>query len=157
MASMWADLGLVSRGACPGWYRKRAGNSGAIALRSGSVARRRGRPHGFRGSLGQADETRFTLGAAEFALDDGDGFRTNSGENPHGRLSVVWSVPVFINFAYKLRQTQDQRDAMLARLPKSVDTDFFEIEAKRGHPHQGPNAPDDAVSAGGTVPSCGAL
>jgi bla regulator protein BlaR1 len=65
-----------------------------------------------------------------FALDDGDGFRTISGENPHGRLSVVWSVPVFISFAYKLRLAEDQRHAMLARLPKWVDTDFFEIEAK---------------------------
>src|ERR1017187_8556398 len=65
-----------------------------------------------------------------FALDDGDGFRTISGENPHGRLSVVWSVPVFISFAYKLRLAEDQRHAMVARLPKWVDTDFFEIEAK---------------------------
>lgn len=68
--------------------------------------------------------------APNFALDDGDGFRTDSGENPHGRLSVVWSAPVFISFAYKLRLTPDQRQAMLARLPKWVDTDFFEIEAK---------------------------
>jgi bla regulator protein BlaR1 len=68
--------------------------------------------------------------APNFALDDGDGFRTISGENPHGRLSVTWSVPVFISFAYKLRLTEDQRHAMLARLPKWVDTDFFEIDAK---------------------------
>jgi uncharacterized protein (TIGR03435 family) len=65
-----------------------------------------------------------------FALDDGDGFRTVSGENPHGRLSVAWVVPVYISFAYKLSMTPDLRHAMLARLPKWVDTDLFEIDAK---------------------------
>jgi uncharacterized protein (TIGR03435 family) len=68
--------------------------------------------------------------APNFALDSGDGFRTDSGENPHGRLSVAWVAPVFISFAYKLSLTPDQRHAMLARLPKWVDTDWFEINAK---------------------------
>jgi uncharacterized protein (TIGR03435 family) len=68
--------------------------------------------------------------APTFALDNGDGFRTDSGENPHGRLSVSWILPVYISFAYKLSLTPDQRHAMLARLPKWVDTDFFEIDAK---------------------------
>ena len=31
--------------------------------------------------------------APNFALDNGDGFRTDSGENPHGRLSVTFPVP----------------------------------------------------------------
>ena len=52
-------------GASPGWHCKRAGDSGAIGLRSASVASRRGRPHGFRGGLGQADETRFTRAGAD--------------------------------------------------------------------------------------------
>ena len=64
-----------------------------------------------------------------FALDNGDGFRTDSGENPHGRLSVAWVVPVYISFAYKLSLTPDLRHAMLARLPKWVDRDLFEIDA----------------------------
>jgi uncharacterized protein (TIGR03435 family) len=66
-----------------------------------------------------------------FALDDGDGFTDpQSGESPHGRLSVAFPVSVYISFAYKLSLTPDQRQAMLARLPKWVDTDRIDIEAK---------------------------
>ncbi len=60
----------------------------------------------------------------------GDGFRTDSGENPHGRLSVGFQLPRYIEFAYKLTMQPDLRQAMLARLPKWVDTDVVEIEAK---------------------------
>jgi bla regulator protein blaR1 len=61
---------------------------------------------------------------------DGDGFRTDSGENPHGRLSVGFPLPRYISFAYKVSLTPELRQAMLARLPKWIDTDVVEIEAK---------------------------
>ncbi len=60
----------------------------------------------------------------------GDGFRTDSGENPHGRLSVAFPLPRYIEFAYKLTLQPELRQAMVARLPKWVDTDFIDIEAK---------------------------
>ena len=69
--------------------------------------------------------------APNFPLDNGDAF-TNppSGESPHGRFSAAFPLPAFLSFAYKLSLTPDQRHAMLARLPKWVDTDLFEIDAK---------------------------
>jgi bla regulator protein blaR1 len=67
---------------------------------------------------------------AYFALDSGDGFRTDSGENPHGRLSATFPLPIYISFAYKLSMTPELRHAMLASLPKWVDTDVIEIDAK---------------------------
>ncbi|HLK64084.1 MAG TPA: TIGR03435 family protein [Bryobacteraceae bacterium] len=69
--------------------------------------------------------------APNFALDNGDGF-TNplSGESPHGHLSVAFPVSFYISFAYKLSLTPDQRQALFARLPKWVDTDVIDIEAK---------------------------
>ena len=60
----------------------------------------------------------------------GDGFTTDSGENPHGRLSVAFPLPRYIEFAYKLTLQPELRQAMVARLPKWVDTDFIDIEAK---------------------------
>ena len=60
----------------------------------------------------------------------GDWFRTESGENPHGRLSVAFPLPRYIEFAYKLTLQPELRQAMVARLPKWVDTDFIEIETK---------------------------
>jgi uncharacterized protein (TIGR03435 family) len=60
----------------------------------------------------------------------GDGFRTDSGENPHGRLSVAFPLPRYIEFAYKLTLQPELRQAMVARLPKWVDTDLIDIEAK---------------------------
>lgn len=67
--------------------------------------------------------------APNFPL-SGDGFRTDSGANPHGRLSVAFPLPRYIEFAYKLTLQPELRQAMVARLPKWVDTDFIEIEAK---------------------------
>ncbi len=60
----------------------------------------------------------------------GDGFATDSGENPHGHLWVAFPWPRYIEFAYKLTLQPDLRQAMVARLPKWVDTDIFEIDAK---------------------------
>ena len=60
----------------------------------------------------------------------GDGFTTDSGENPHGHLWVAFPWPRYIEFAYKLTLQPDLRGAMVARLPKWVDTDIFEIDAK---------------------------
>jgi len=60
----------------------------------------------------------------------GDRFTTDSGENPHGRLSVAFPFPRYIEFAYKLTLQPDLRQAMVAHLPKWVDTDIIDIEAK---------------------------
>lgn len=69
--------------------------------------------------------------APNFPLDNGDAFTNpHSGEGPHGRFSATFPLPAYISFAYKLTLTPDQRHAMFARLPKWVDTDFFEIDAK---------------------------
>jgi uncharacterized protein (TIGR03435 family) len=66
-----------------------------------------------------------------FALDEGNGFTDpRNGESPHGRFSATFPVTFYIMFAYKLSLTPDQRQAMLAHLPKWVDTDKIEIEAK---------------------------
>lgn len=93
-----------------------------------------------------------------FGLDNGPEFRTGSGENPHGRFSGAFPVLAFVSFACKLSLTPDQTQAMLAHLPK-WDRDGLVRDRcqNRGQPQQGPNAADDAVSAGGTVPSCGSL
>src|SRR6185437_3351062 len=53
-----------------------------------------------------------------------------NGESPHGRFSAAFPVTAYISFAYKLSLTPDQRQAMLAHLPKWVDTDRIDIDAK---------------------------
>jgi uncharacterized protein (TIGR03435 family) len=69
--------------------------------------------------------------APNFPLDEGGGFTDPlSGESPHGRFSAAFPVSFYISFAYKLSLTPDQRQAILARLPKWVDTDRIDIEAK---------------------------
>lgn len=60
-----------------------------------------------------------------FPLDDSDAF-TQTG----GHFRVKSRLPEFINFAYKIAPTLDQRQAMLAHLPRWVETDLFLIEAK---------------------------
>jgi bla regulator protein blaR1 len=68
--------------------------------------------------------------APNFPLDGGDRFSTDSGENPHGRLSVGFQLPTYISFAYKFALTPQLRQVMLASVPKWVDTDVVVIEAK---------------------------
>jgi len=66
-----------------------------------------------------------------FALDDADGFVNSlTGESPHGRFSATFGLPTYISFAYKLSMTPELRQAMFARLPKWVETERFEIDAK---------------------------
>jgi bla regulator protein BlaR1 len=66
-----------------------------------------------------------------FRLDPGPGFtHPRTGESPHGRFSAGFEVTSYIVFAYKLMLSPDQRQAMLAHLPKWVDTDRFYIDAK---------------------------
>lgn len=60
-----------------------------------------------------------------FPLDDGNAF-TQTG----GRFRAKFRLPAFINFAYKIAPTLDERQAMLAHLPKWVETDLFLIDAK---------------------------
>lgn len=51
-------------------------------------------------------------------------------EPPNGRFSASFPLSAYIVFAYKLRETAGQREAMLSHLPKWVSTDAFEIQAR---------------------------
>jgi uncharacterized protein (TIGR03435 family) len=55
--------------------------------------------------------------------------------NPHGDFSGEFPLSVFIQFAYKLVLSEQQRKSMLASLPPWVATDRFAIHAKaEGNP-----------------------
>jgi bla regulator protein blaR1 len=49
---------------------------------------------------------------------------------PGGHFKAGFTLPVYIEFAYKLMLTREERDAMLAHLPKWVGTQPFVIDAK---------------------------
>lgn len=69
--------------------------------------------------------------APSFPLDIGDAFTNfNSHEPPHGHFFARFPLSVYITFAYKILPAPEQRDAMLARLPKWVTTDNYDIEAR---------------------------
>ena len=55
---------------------------------------------------------------------------TGNAVAPGGRFFGVFPLFMYITFAYKLQQTDEQRNAMLAALPKWANTDEFEIEAR---------------------------
>ena len=59
-----------------------------------------------------------------FALDNGNDFK------PGGRFSADFGVMTYVQFAYKVRFTQQQIRAMQVRLPKWVLSDRYAIEAK---------------------------
>jgi uncharacterized protein (TIGR03435 family) len=60
-----------------------------------------------------------------FPLSSDDAY-TSTG----GLFTADFPLDVYIEFAYKLLLSREQRDAMLARLPKWVQTDNFEIHAR---------------------------
>jgi uncharacterized protein (TIGR03435 family) len=60
-----------------------------------------------------------------FPLDPGDAYKETGG-----RFSADFGLPTYIEFAYKLSLTQEQRQSVLARLPKWVSEDRFNIQAK---------------------------
>ena len=59
-----------------------------------------------------------------FALSADDWFR-----EPNGRFHADFTLPTYIEFAYKLWLTGEERRTMLANLPAWVKTDRFAIEA----------------------------
>jgi len=66
---------------------------------------------------------------ASFPLDDGNAYV------PDGRLVASFPLWFYIRFAYKLGGSLQERAAALAHLPKWVDSDLFEIEARaQGNP-----------------------
>ena len=70
-----------------------------------------------------------TFTSPNFPLDSGDAFAAG------GRFSADFPLSVYITFAYKLTLTREQRESMLAHLPKWVSTDKFTIQAKaEGNP-----------------------
>jgi bla regulator protein BlaR1 len=60
-----------------------------------------------------------------FPLDSGDAYAATGG-----RFSADFALPTYISFAYKLSLTQEQRQTMIAHLPKWVVEDRFDIQAK---------------------------
>lgn len=60
-----------------------------------------------------------------FPLSSDDTFR-----DTHGRFFADFPLSVYIEFAYKLLLTEEQRAAMLSSLPKWVTTDEFVVEAR---------------------------
>jgi uncharacterized protein (TIGR03435 family) len=60
-----------------------------------------------------------------FPLDASDAYKPAGG-----RFTADFPLTVYISFAYKLSLTPEQRQAMMARLPKWVATDSYRIEAK---------------------------
>jgi hypothetical protein len=60
-----------------------------------------------------------------FALSSDDSYSPNGG-----LLSADFSLATYIEFAYKLWLSPDQRKSMLANLPKWVDRDKYEIHAR---------------------------
>jgi bla regulator protein BlaR1 len=60
-----------------------------------------------------------------FPLDAGDAYAVTDG-----RFSADFPLLTYITFAYKLTLTQDQRQVILAHLPKWAATDSFDIQAR---------------------------
>jgi hypothetical protein len=59
-----------------------------------------------------------------FALSSDEWFR-----EPNGRFHADFALPTYIEFAWKIWLTGEERKAMLAGLPEWVKTDRFDIEA----------------------------
>jgi len=59
-----------------------------------------------------------------FPLSPDDAFR-----EPNGRFHADFALPNYIQFAYKIWFTDEELRAMLAKLPRWVETDRFDIEA----------------------------
>jgi len=77
-------------------------------------------------SIKLADPEKFT--PPNFALNFLDSFE---GANPHGRFVAQFPVQIYLAFAYKLfPYSQDQKDAMLANVPKWISTDQYAINAQ---------------------------
>jgi bla regulator protein blaR1 len=55
---------------------------------------------------------------------------TGNSVAPGGRFLAVFPLWIYIAFAYKFQPTENQTRAALAQLPKWVNTDLFEIEAR---------------------------
>jgi uncharacterized protein (TIGR03435 family) len=60
-----------------------------------------------------------------FPLDNGDKYVPTGG-----RFSADFPLVTYIQFAYKIRFTQDQVQSMFARLPKWIGSERFEIQAR---------------------------
>lgn len=101
-----ALLSLIAQAPTPDWQAAAGGN---FAFDVASVKKQP--PGSFRPPL--------------FPLDAGDSFTATGG-----RFYADFPVTTYITFAYKLMLTPEQRQSILAGLPKWVSSDVFEIEAK---------------------------
>ncbi len=63
-----------------------------------------------------------------FPLDNGNSFA------PGSRFSADFPLLAYVQFAYKVRFSQQQRESMPAHLPKWIDSDRYAIEAKAASP-----------------------
>lgn len=59
-----------------------------------------------------------------FAMSADESFR-----DPHGRFHADFPLPIYIEFAYKIWLTDEERKEMLAALPEWVEKQRFDIEA----------------------------
>jgi bla regulator protein blaR1 len=72
-----------------------------------------------------------TFRPPNFPLDPGDVFRdVRTMERPNGRFSANFPLLTYIGFAFKIRLTGPQLEAMNSHLPKWVSTDTFDIDAR---------------------------
>jgi bla regulator protein BlaR1 len=73
-----------------------------------------------------------TFAGSNFGLNTSESFEA---ADPQGRLIADAPLAVYIEFAYKIKLTDEQGYSMLVRLPNWVSTDNFEINAKaEGNP-----------------------
>jgi bla regulator protein BlaR1 len=73
-----------------------------------------------------------TFAGSNFGLNASESFEA---ADPQGRLIADAPLAVYIEFAYKIKLTDEQGYSMLVRLPNWVSTDNFEINAKaEGNP-----------------------
>jgi len=75
-------------------------------------------------SIRPSEPDKFT--PPNFALDASDGF----DRAPGGLFKAGFSLEMYIEFAYKLMLSRDERNAMLANQPKWVSSENFVIEAR---------------------------
>jgi bla regulator protein blaR1 len=67
---------------------------------------------------------------SNFPLNATDALSWPGGASAHGRLAAESSLSAYIQFAYKLLLSPEQKDALVAHVPKWVSTDKYVINAQ---------------------------
>jgi bla regulator protein BlaR1 len=69
---------------------------------------------------------------SNFPLNSTDSLSWPGGASAHGRLVAETSLSAYIQFAYKLLLSPEQKDALVAHVPTWVSTDNYVINAQAG-------------------------